>query len=97
VDMTHEGWEDTVKTPEFATWFKAQPAEVQVLAESVQARDAITLLDAYSGEVAPPPQQTISRMASATVPTRGAAALVRAEETEEEAARKAFARRSAGR
>lgn len=102
VDMAHEDWEDMIKTPEFVTWLKAQPEDVLKLADSIKAKDTIKVLDAYvasktTAPPSPPPQQTTSRLAAAAVPTRGSAAPVRAEETEEEAARKAFARRSAGR
>ena len=47
VDLKHEGWEDTVKTKEFGAWLKVQTPEIQALADSEKAPDAIKLLDAY--------------------------------------------------
>lgn len=47
VEDMHEGWKQTVSSDEFKGWFKAQPANVQALANSPRARDAIRLLDSF--------------------------------------------------
>jgi len=47
VDIAHRGWRQLVNTPEFVEWIKAQPADVQRLAASPKADDAIDLLDRY--------------------------------------------------
>jgi len=47
VDSSHPDWEDTVKTPDFKAWLTTQPTDVQALAASDKARDAIKLLDAF--------------------------------------------------
>lgn len=47
IEGKHEHWKDTINTTEFAQWFTAQPPEVQVLARSTAARDAIRMLDLY--------------------------------------------------
>lgn len=46
--LKYPDWRDTVKTPDFAEWFKSQPQETQALGGSMAANDAITLLDAYA-------------------------------------------------
>jgi hypothetical protein len=40
-------WEDDVKTPKFAEWFKSQPADVQALAESKKLGDAARMLRSF--------------------------------------------------
>jgi len=47
IDRVHDDWEQTINTPEFADWRKAQPPEVQALGASEKAGDAIKMLDAY--------------------------------------------------
>lgn len=47
IDAKYPGWEDTVRTKEFADWLAKQPAERRALADSNKAEDAIKLLDAY--------------------------------------------------
>ncbi len=47
VDAKYEDWEETVKTPEFETWFETQTPEVKALGASAKASDAIRLLDSY--------------------------------------------------
>lgn len=75
VDIKHEGWEDTVKTPEFGTWLKSQPADVQALSTSEKAKDAIKLLDTYTAhqtKVAADEtarQKREKRLAAAVTPT----------------------------
>lgn len=48
VDFKHDGWEETVKTPEFKAWHAAQAPEVQALSGSDKAKDAIRMLDLYA-------------------------------------------------
>jgi hypothetical protein len=47
VNVAHRGWKDTVKTPAFTEWMKAQTPEVQALGGSPVAEDAIALLDGF--------------------------------------------------
>ena len=47
VNFKHPGWEDTVKTPEFAAWYGTQAPEVKNLAASPRAQDAARMLDLY--------------------------------------------------
>lgn len=49
VDLKHDGWEETVNTPEFKTWFETQAPDVKALADSPKAKDAIRMLDLYQG------------------------------------------------
>ena len=44
----YEDWRDTVNTPDFTAWFSMQKPEVQALAQSTQARDAVRMLDLFS-------------------------------------------------
>ena len=48
VSIKHPGYQRTIQDPEFKTWFQAQPAEFQKLANSMKADDAITVLDGYA-------------------------------------------------
>jgi hypothetical protein len=47
IDRTHEDWEQTINTQEFADWRKAQAPDIQALAASDKSADAIKMLDAY--------------------------------------------------
>ena len=48
VSIKHPGYQKTIQDPDFKTWFQAQPAEFQKLANSMKADDAITVLDGYA-------------------------------------------------
>lgn len=48
VSIKHPGYQKTIQDPDFRTWFQAQPAEFQKLANSMKADDAITVLDGYA-------------------------------------------------
>lgn len=48
IETRHEDWRAEVATPEFTAWMSAQPVEIQKLAESESARDAIRMLDLYA-------------------------------------------------
>lgn len=63
----HPDWRQAVATTEFATWMEAQPAGIQKLAESYDARETSTVLTLYKTEMgvaakaaapAPTPEQT---------------------------------------
>lgn len=54
VSVKHKNWRADVNTPEFASWFQAQPAEVQALAGSKDGFDAIEMLDRWSADKAKP-------------------------------------------
>lgn len=99
VEEAHEGWEVTVKTPEFSTWFNSQPEETQVLADSTRARDAIRLLDRYAASKSndpaagsPPKQDPKARLEAAVAPTRAQSVPRRDTQTEQEAADAAWKR-----
>jgi hypothetical protein len=47
VEGKYEDWKQQVNTTEFAQWFSAQPSEIQALASSSAARDAIRMLDLF--------------------------------------------------
>lgn len=61
VEDAHNGWQSTVKTPEFYTWFQSQPADVQALAASDKPRDAIRMLDLFSGRTKAGPSNVASQ------------------------------------
>lgn len=77
VNIAHRGWKDTVKTPEFVSWYEAQPAGVKALGASPTAEDAITLLDSFKATTAGKPsaaqikQQRQQRMQEAATVARG--------------------------
>lgn len=60
----YEDWRETVNTPDFTAWFSMQKPEVQALAQSTQARDAVRMLDLFS--------ETSKRAASEIKTERGA-------------------------
>ena len=45
--LKHPNWKQMVKTPEFSAWLNAQPDNVQRLADSPYADDAIQVFDSY--------------------------------------------------
>lgn len=47
VEVKHQGWEDTVRTPEFDGWLKKQAPDIRALADSSKPADAIRMLDRY--------------------------------------------------
>lgn len=47
IEGKYENWRDLVNTADFTNWFAAQQPEVQALAQSPQARDAIRMLDLF--------------------------------------------------
>ncbi len=79
IDIAHRGWIDTVNSPEYLEWYKTQPQNIQALAESSKAEDAIDLLNKYADTR----KKTVSvdkikedrkqRLESATTPVRGVA------------------------
>jgi hypothetical protein len=105
VEEVHEGWQDTVKTPEFKEWLQRQPDDVRALAESERVKDAVSLLDKFkehrnkAADIPPPetPEQKKARLAAAMPPTTGRTMQQRGEtETEAEAAAKRFAQIRSG-
>jgi hypothetical protein len=70
LDRKHEGWEDTIKQPEFAAWEQAQTAEIRALAQSDSAADAIRMLDLYAehSKKSEQHQRKKERLAAATTP-----------------------------
>lgn len=82
VNIAHRGWKDTVKTPDFVTWYEQQPADVKALGASSTAEDAITLLDSFKAATAGKPnaatikaqrQQRMQEAASVARGTQGGA------------------------
>lgn len=80
VDLAHPDWEDTINTPGFKDWMPTQTEEIQALANSPMARDAIKLLDMYSdttktadkkAEAEDKKAAAQARLAAAVTPTRG--------------------------
>lgn len=51
VELAHPGWIDLVRTNQFSTWVKSQPASVRRLTQSDRAEDAILVLDLYKRDV----------------------------------------------
>jgi hypothetical protein len=47
IEEKHEGWLETINTPDFAAWMNTQPAEIKALADSDKSRDAIKMLDLF--------------------------------------------------
>jgi S1-C subfamily serine protease len=47
VDQAHPGWRVLVKTQDFGTWYRDQPADVQRLSSSHRASDAVLMLTLY--------------------------------------------------
>lgn len=48
VEKAHPKWQQTTATPEFRSWQKTASPEVQALAKSARAADAITMLNEYA-------------------------------------------------
>jgi len=69
VEAKHEGWEDRVKTPEFAGWLFRQPREVQMLAESDDPRDAVRLLDLHRDATKPRNKSNDQLSSAAALPS----------------------------
>lgn len=77
VSERHEGWQETVKTPEFTQWFAGQDETVKRLAASPRARDAIQMLDLYQraraeSTAAPDPGKQNRLAAAVTTRSNGA-------------------------
>lgn len=72
VAIKHPDYQKTIQDPEFRTWFQAQPAELQKLANSMRAEDAIRVLDGYAKAKGNPGSKLQERkrrlQAAATVP-----------------------------
>lgn len=100
VEEAHAGWNATVATPEFSTWFNSQPDDIKALANSDRARDAIKMLDAFAlaskpnNAPADPPvrQDPKARLEAAIGPKTAPTVLRRVPESEEDAAAAAFRR-----
>lgn len=67
VEMRHEGWVKTVKSPEFQAWRATQSPEVNALGASENALDAIKLLDLYK-EARKKTASAAARLKSAEAP-----------------------------
>lgn len=53
LESQFEGWENTVRTPEFSAWLGQQPDSVRALAASDKVSDAAKLLRGYTAPVDP--------------------------------------------
>ena len=80
IDRVHKGWKQTINSPEFGEWLPKQPPEIQALAESPIADDAIQLLNSFKklpdDDNAPSiyEQRQQALRASTTLPTRSSTA-----------------------
>ncbi len=84
IESKHEGWEETVRRPEFGGWLQRQPREVQMLSASADPRDAIRLLDLHATANKPASQQTDQRLTqAAAIPTGRHATSVRQKSTDQ--------------
>lgn len=68
VEFKHPGWKDVARSAEFNAWFKAQGADIQRLAESEDAMDAIRLFDTYKSVKKTVKQDKEQRLRSAVTP-----------------------------
>jgi len=72
VETRHEGWKDTVKTPEFAAWAQVQSPEIKALAASDNPADAVRMLDLYKKSTETPATSIAtdrqSRLAASATP-----------------------------
>jgi hypothetical protein len=75
IEMKYEDWRDIVNTTDFTAWYSAQPPEIQRLAESTKARDAIEMLDKFHAAKAKPAagirQEREQRLAAAVTTRPG--------------------------
>lgn len=90
VDIKHEGWTETINSPEFGAWASKQAPEIQALAESSKAADAIRMLDAYKADQDKAKKQQETKQANAdrvarAVAPKGITAPITASITDEEA------------
>ena len=81
IDMKYPGWEETINTDGFKDWKDSQSEEIQALADSHLAKDAIAMLDAYHQTLEKENQAPTNgagnernkqRLADSVAPTRGA-------------------------
>lgn len=96
LDMTHPDWEQTIQSETYTNWLLNQPQEIQALTESVNAADAIRVLDAFketltaSQSTLPASRRQNQRLEQALSPTSGRTVTRRQHMTEEEEFVKAF-------
>ncbi len=64
VEGKYPDWKDTVNGDEFKTWYAAQPADIQALANSPAGRDAIKLIDRFESAKAAPAEQVVAERKS---------------------------------
>lgn len=63
VTAAHRNWKQEVKTDGFKAWYAAQPREVQALADSDDAEDAIRMLDLWVENKAKPAERVVETRA----------------------------------
>lgn len=69
IERVHPKWTQTVAQPAFAGWLERQPREVQMLARSTDAEDAIRLLDLHKASVdGGAPKQRQAQESAAAMP-----------------------------
>lgn len=74
IDSKHENWEEDIRAPEFAAWVGLQAPEIQALADSTKAGDAIKMLDMYydhrkaARDAAQRKEKNQTRLAAAVAP-----------------------------
>lgn len=83
VEVLHPGWKKDVSQPAFIGWLQQQPAEVQRLAASDAATDAVKLLDAYKAPSAAQTQRNNRLEAQASIPSGRTASANRGKSVDE--------------
>lgn len=98
VDLKYPTWEQDVRAPDgnlnagFAAWMKTQTPEIQALADSVKADDAIKMLDMYYDHLkAQAAHQKKQQRLEAAIPARGTSGQRQPTQSERDAAEQAFA------
>lgn len=89
IDLVHEDWETVVNSEEFSAWSKQQPPDIQALASSDKASDAIRMIGMFK-EQAKKQQANKTRLESAVVPQGVPQSPGRQPLTEDEAMSRAF-------
>lgn len=69
VEFAHPSWKHTVSQPEFVGWLHQQPADIQRLAASDLAADAVKLLDTYKTPSAAATQRNKRLESQAGIPS----------------------------
>lgn len=92
LDLKYETWDKDVKSKDFQDWHKSQPPEVQALAASNDADDAMSMLDKfYQHRKAVATKTEKQKQLERAIPPRGSSNQRQITLSEQEAMAKAFA------